>query len=71
MAVLAAFLERVREESMAVQIVGSPDGMSLRIKLQRVQRRRKLKAFTLVLPLLLFMLIARLADRPDDVQRDP
>lgn len=43
---------------MAVQIIGSADGTPLRIKLQRVERRRKLKAFTLVLPLLLFILIA-------------
>ncbi len=39
------------------QIAGSPDGMPLRIQLQHVERRRKLRAFTLVLPLLLFVLI--------------
>ncbi|WP_441258736.1 ABC transporter permease [Bradyrhizobium sp. 521_C7_N1_3] len=44
--------------TMAAQIAGSPDGMPLRIKLQRVERRSKLKAFTFVLPLLLFILIA-------------
>ncbi|WP_342709976.1 ABC transporter permease [Bradyrhizobium sp. B124] len=43
---------------MTVQIAGSPDGMPLRIRLQRIERRRKLRAFTLVLPLLLFVLIA-------------
>ncbi|WP_316399498.1 ABC transporter permease [Bradyrhizobium sp. 33ap4] len=43
---------------MAVQIAGSPDGTPLRIKLQRVERRRKMKAFALVLPLLLFIVIA-------------
>ncbi|MDH2356528.1 ABC transporter permease [Bradyrhizobium sp. SSUT112] len=43
--------------TMAVQIAGGPDGIPLRIRLQRVERRRKLKAFTLVLPLLLFILI--------------
>lgn len=35
----------------------SPNGIPLRIKLQRVERQRKLRAFTLVLPLLLFILI--------------
>ncbi|MCC8960427.1 ABC transporter permease [Bradyrhizobium sp. Pear77] len=44
--------------TMAVQIAGSPDGVPLRIQLQRIERRRKLRAFTLVLPLLLFILIA-------------
>lgn len=44
--------------TMAAQIIGSPDGIPLRIKLQRVERRRKLGAFTLVLPLLLFILVA-------------
>ncbi|MET4279529.1 putative spermidine/putrescine transport system permease protein [Bradyrhizobium sp. F1.2.2] len=39
-------------------IAGSSDGVPLRIQLQQVERRRKLKAFTLVLPLLLFILIA-------------
>lgn len=43
--------------TMAVQIAGGPDGMPLRTRLARVERRRKLKAFTLVLPLLLFILI--------------
>lgn len=43
---------------MAVQIAGSPDGMPLRIRLKRVERRRSLRAFTLVLPLLLFNLVA-------------
>ncbi|MGY4408328.1 putative spermidine/putrescine transport system permease protein [Bradyrhizobium sp. LB7.1] len=44
--------------AMAVSIAGSPDGVPLRTKLQRIERRRKLRAFTLVLPLLLFILIA-------------
>lgn len=44
--------------TMAAQLAGSPDGVPLRVQLQRVERRRKLKAFTLVLPLLLFILIA-------------
>ncbi|MGY4362893.1 putative spermidine/putrescine transport system permease protein [Bradyrhizobium sp. i1.3.1] len=44
--------------TMAVPIAGNPDGTPLRIQLQRVERRRKLRAFTLVLPLLLFILIA-------------
>ncbi|UPJ59892.1 amidohydrolase [Bradyrhizobium sp. 192] len=44
--------------TMAVQIAGSPDVIPLRIRLQRVERRRKLKAFMLVLPLLLFILMA-------------
>ncbi|MGY3034000.1 putative spermidine/putrescine transport system permease protein [Bradyrhizobium sp. USDA 4354] len=43
---------------MAVQIADRLDGMPLRIRLQRVERRGKLRAFTLVLPLLLFILIA-------------
>ncbi|MDF0523097.1 ABC transporter permease [Bradyrhizobium yuanmingense] len=43
---------------MAVQSASNLDGMLLRIKLQRVERRRKLRAFTLVLPLLLLNLIA-------------
>ncbi|OAF17016.1 ABC transporter permease [Bradyrhizobium centrolobii] len=43
--------------TMAVQIARGPDGMPLRTKLARVERRRKLRAFTLVLPLLLFILI--------------
>ncbi|WIW50682.1 ABC transporter permease (plasmid) [Bradyrhizobium sp. 62B] len=38
-------------------IDGSLHGLPLRGGLQRVERRRKLKAFTLVLPLLLFILI--------------
>ncbi|MGY4167688.1 ABC transporter permease [Bradyrhizobium sp. USDA 4529] len=44
--------------TMAGQIAGSPDRIPLRIELQRVERRRKLKAFTLVLPLLLFIVVA-------------
>ncbi|NOJ44571.1 ABC transporter permease [Bradyrhizobium australiense] len=44
--------------TMAVQIAGSPDDIPLRTKLQRVERRRKLRAVSLVLPLLLFILIA-------------
>ncbi|MDA9406979.1 ABC transporter permease [Bradyrhizobium sp. CCBAU 45384] len=43
--------------TMAVQIAGSLDGVPLRIKLQRIERARKLRAFALVLPLLLFILI--------------
>ncbi|RXG90908.1 ABC transporter permease [Bradyrhizobium vignae] len=43
--------------TMAVQIAREPDGMPLRTKLTRVERRRKLRAFILVLPLLLFILI--------------
>jgi len=43
--------------TMAVQIAADPDGIPLRIKLARVERRRKLRAFSLVLPLLLFILI--------------
>jgi putative spermidine/putrescine transport system permease protein len=43
--------------TMAVQIAGRPGGIALRSALQRVERRRKLKAFILVLPLLLFILI--------------
>ncbi|MET3909920.1 putative spermidine/putrescine transport system permease protein [Bradyrhizobium sp. S3.3.6] len=41
--------------TMAAQITGSADRVPLRLKLQRVERRRKLKAFLLVLPLLLFI----------------
>ncbi|SFQ25484.1 putative spermidine/putrescine transport system permease protein [Bradyrhizobium sp. Ghvi] len=41
-----------------VQIAGEPDTVPLRLKLQRIERRRKLKAVTLVLPLLLFILFA-------------
>ncbi|WP_407175655.1 ABC transporter permease [Bradyrhizobium sp. STM 3562] len=37
---------------------GNTEGMPLRLKLRRVQRRQKLKAFILVLPLLLFVFIA-------------
>ncbi|MCP1838603.1 putative spermidine/putrescine transport system permease protein [Bradyrhizobium sp. USDA 4524] len=44
--------------TMAVQISDRPDRMALRIQLQRAERRRKLRAFALVLPLLLFILIA-------------
>lgn len=44
--------------TMTVQIAGSPDGLPLRVKLQQVERWRKLKALTLVLPLLLFILVA-------------
>ncbi|UFW71403.1 ABC transporter permease [Bradyrhizobium sp. WU425] len=43
--------------AMAAQTARSPDGSSLRIKLQQVDRRRKLRAFTLVTPLLLFVLV--------------
>ncbi|MDA9503992.1 ABC transporter permease [Bradyrhizobium sp. CCBAU 11386] len=43
--------------TMAAQMAGSPAGIPLRVKLQRVERRRKLRALTLVLPLLLFILI--------------
>ncbi|WP_407193107.1 ABC transporter permease [Bradyrhizobium sp. STM 3566] len=43
--------------TMAVQITGTFDGVPLRIKLQRIERARKLRAFALVLPLLLFILI--------------
>ncbi|MET4234589.1 putative spermidine/putrescine transport system permease protein [Bradyrhizobium sp. LA6.10] len=41
----------------AAQIAGRADGIPLRIKLQRVERGRKLRAFTLVLPLLLVIVI--------------
>lgn len=44
--------------TMAAQIASSPDGIPLRTKLQRVERRRKLSAFALVLPLLLLILSA-------------
>ncbi|EHR01039.1 ABC transporter permease [Bradyrhizobium sp. WSM471] len=40
-----------------VQIAGSPYDIPLRTKLKQVERRRKLRAFTFVLPLLLFILI--------------
>lgn len=40
-----------------VQIAGRADGIPLRIKLRRVERGRKLRAFTLVLPLLLLIVI--------------
>jgi len=43
--------------TMAVQIADSSEGIPLRVKLQRVERRRKLRATALVLPLLLLMLI--------------
>jgi putative spermidine/putrescine transport system permease protein len=42
----------------ADQIPRTADGVPLRVKLQRAERRRKLKAFALVLPLFLFTLIA-------------
>ncbi|AMA60001.1 ABC transporter permease [Bradyrhizobium sp. CCGE-LA001] len=42
--------------TIAAQITGSHDGVPLRTKLHRVERRRKLRAFILVLPLLLFIL---------------
>lgn len=42
----------------AGQIADSPDGVPLRLKLQRIEGRRKLKAFNLVVPLLLFILIS-------------
>ncbi|MCA6120015.1 ABC transporter permease [Bradyrhizobium sp. WSM 1738] len=44
--------------TMAVQMAGKADRVPLRTKLQRVERRRKLRAFALVLPLLLFILVA-------------
>lgn len=44
--------------TMTAQLAGAADSMPLRNKLQRVERRRKLKAFALVLPLLLFIFIA-------------
>ncbi|MGY4230152.1 putative spermidine/putrescine transport system permease protein [Bradyrhizobium sp. USDA 4503] len=44
--------------AMTAHAAGGSDGVPLRIKLQQVERRRKLKAFSLVLPLLLFILIA-------------
>ncbi|MGY4426123.1 putative spermidine/putrescine transport system permease protein [Bradyrhizobium sp. JR6.1] len=44
--------------TMVAQIAGSSDSIPLRVKLQRVERRRKLRAVTLVLPLLLFILVA-------------
>ncbi|MDF0581981.1 ABC transporter permease [Bradyrhizobium yuanmingense] len=44
--------------TMTVPMAGSPDGIPLRIKLQRVERWRKLRSFTLVMPLLLVILIA-------------
>ncbi|MBB4375132.1 putative spermidine/putrescine transport system permease protein [Bradyrhizobium sp. cir1] len=43
--------------TMTAQIARRPADVPLRVKLMRVERRRKLKAFTLVLPLLLFILI--------------
>ncbi|OPY95432.1 ABC transporter permease [Bradyrhizobium sacchari] len=43
--------------TIAVQTAGGSDGTPLGIELQRVERRRKLRAFALVLPLLLFILI--------------
>lgn len=42
----------------AARIAGSADGIPLRIELRRVERWRKLRAFTLVLPLFLLILIA-------------
>ncbi|ANW03014.1 hypothetical protein [Bradyrhizobium icense] len=59
--------------TIAAQIAGRFDGVPLRAQLQRVARRRKLTAFTLVLPLLLFILIAfalRLAGDLDAVYDD-
>ncbi|WP_342734241.1 ABC transporter permease [Bradyrhizobium sp. B117] len=44
--------------TLAVRIVDSTDSTPLRIKLQRVERRRRLSAFILVLPLLLLILLA-------------
>lgn len=44
--------------TMAVRMPGSSDSTLLRSKLQKIERRRKLKAFTLVLPLLLFIMVA-------------
>src|SRR5690348_11755947 len=40
------------------QIPRTADGVSLKVKLQRAERRRKLKAVGLVLPLFLFILLA-------------
>ncbi|MET4222004.1 putative spermidine/putrescine transport system permease protein [Bradyrhizobium sp. LB14.3] len=42
----------------AIQLGGTSKGISLRLKLKRVERRQKLRALILVLPLLLFILIA-------------
>lgn len=42
--------------TMAVEVSSASRGVRLRAKLQRVERRRKLKAFALVVPLLLFVL---------------
>ncbi|MCP3371764.1 ABC transporter permease [Bradyrhizobium cajani] len=44
--------------TVAVQVAGGSDGIPLRLKLQRVEHRRTLGAFTLVLPVVLFVLIA-------------
>ncbi|MBB4423876.1 putative spermidine/putrescine transport system permease protein [Bradyrhizobium sp. CIR48] len=44
--------------TMALQIAGSPSGVALRAKLQRAERWRKLRAFSLVLPMLLVVLTA-------------
>lgn len=43
--------------TIAVRIKGSPEAVPLHLKLRRVERRQKLKAFILVLPLLLFILV--------------
>lgn len=48
----------LRWRPMAGQIAGSPDRIPLRIEVQRVERRRKLSAFILVLPLLLFIVVS-------------
>ncbi|OSJ13560.1 ABC transporter permease [Bradyrhizobium canariense] len=42
----------------AIQIGSTFEGMPLRLKLKRIERRQKLKALVLVLPLLLFILVA-------------
>ncbi|RWC37808.1 MAG: ABC transporter permease [Mesorhizobium sp.] len=44
--------------AVANQTYESPGGITLRTKLKRIERRRKLRAFALVLPLLLFIIIA-------------
>jgi len=41
----------------AVQVARTADGVPLKVKLQRAERRRKLKAAGLVLPLFLFILV--------------
>lgn len=43
--------------AMTAAQINSPYGIPLRLTLQRVERRRKLQAFMLVLQLLLFILL--------------